>query len=139
MCSGPAVFPQVSNITEGRGGESLSIAVTQAKNNPFLVNRARASFPSPVQHSVCSFLCSNRENAKDVPTVAALRRLQRPPGELGPFGSTRASAHPAQLILHILTTASPLVLSAIRKQFAGREMTQPPLPNKTKTNSISIW
>lgn len=55
-CSGPAVFPQVSNITE-RGKNSPSTAVTQAKNNPFLVNQMMVSFPSQLQRSMCSFLC----------------------------------------------------------------------------------
>lgn len=56
VCSGPAVFPQVSNITE-RGKNSPSTAVTQAKNNPFLVNQMMVSFPSQLQRSMCSFLC----------------------------------------------------------------------------------
>lgn len=52
----PAVFPQVSNITE-REKKNFSAAVTQARNNPFLVNKMRLSLPSQLQHSTCSFLC----------------------------------------------------------------------------------
>lgn len=62
----PAVFPQVSNITE-RGKKKVSAAMTQAKNNPFLVNKMRLSFPSQLQHSTGSFLCficSKCEKAK---------------------------------------------------------------------------
>lgn len=47
--------------------KKVSAAMTQAKNNPFLVNKMRLSFPSQLQHSTGSFLCficSKCEKAK---------------------------------------------------------------------------
>lgn len=64
--------------------KSLSIAGTQAKNNPFLVTRATASFPSLFQHSVCSFLCcicSKCEKAKDISHWSSLLH-SAPPGRV---------------------------------------------------------
>lgn len=53
---GPAVFPQVSNITE-RGKKKSLRSSDPSENNPILVNEMRVSVPSRLEHSICSFLC----------------------------------------------------------------------------------
>lgn len=76
----------------------LSAAVTQAKNNPFLVNKIRVSLPSPRQHSICSFLCficSKCENAKEVSTEmgCCTARGSGIPGGAEPGGSAQPPGH----------------------------------------------
>lgn len=70
----PSCFP--SSIKRYREGGKT--AVTQAKNNPVLVNKMSVSFPSQFQHSTCSFPCfiwSKREKA-----TGASRSMARRPG-----------------------------------------------------------
>lgn len=60
-CSVPAVFPQVSNITETKKNSLLSSSSdTTSWNNPFLVNEKTTRFSSQIQCSTCYFLCFNQ-------------------------------------------------------------------------------
>lgn len=113
----PAVFPQVSNITE-TGGKKISAAMTQAKNNPFLVNKMRLSFPSQLQHSTGSFLCficSKCGKSKRRLQVNGRAARAGRAGILGgtePGGSAQAQhspgrSEPLQLTPRILPTTFP--------------------------------
>lgn len=96
----PSCFP--SSIQHyGEKKKFLSAAVTQAKNNPFLVKQMRVSLLSPFQHSIRSFLCficSKCKNPK--------RRLQRNGLPRGRARHSRGAerwhcagaAHPGQLV-----------------------------------------
>lgn len=67
----PSCFPSsIQHYREEK--KSLSAAVTQAKNNPFLVIKMRVSLPSQFQHSLRSFLCFICSKCKKTQ-----RRLQR--------------------------------------------------------------
>lgn len=94
----PSCFPSSIQHYREREKKILSAAVTQAKNNPFLVNKIRVSLPSPRQHSICSFLCficSKCENAKEVSTEmgCCTARGSGIPGGAEPGGSAQPPGH----------------------------------------------
>lgn len=61
VCSVPAVFPQVSNITETKKISPSPAAVTQqAETIHSLWTRRRLRFSSQIQRSMCYFLCFNQ-------------------------------------------------------------------------------
>lgn len=138
----PSCFPSSIKHYRERGKKSLSAAKTQAKNNPFLVNKMSVSFPSQLQHSICSFLWSIYAKCGKAKEVSFWMCVLPRGWVLGPAVWERASlAHPVKPSTSswLCTSQQPLTMSSsLVHEIAGKEMTQTKKQNNNKPH-LQIW